>query len=134
MNHREPGIGNKAIEANNMHLYFPCGIIMGALSNLGISCDVSADISNLPALITWRQSNSSVKIFWFELFKKHIDNLKMNHREPGIGNKAIEANNMHLYFPCGIIMGALSNLGISCDVSADISNLPACSFVIRIKV
>nr|GEV27007.1 autophagy-related protein 2 [Tanacetum cinerariifolium] len=101
------------------------------------------------------------KDFWSELFKKQIDNLKTNHRgtfvlqddkfawlsrmsvapsaetsgstqEPG--NKAAEVTGMHLYFPCGIIRGALSNLGIPCAVSADISNLPACSFVIRIKV
>ncbi|KAA8536931.1 hypothetical protein F0562_029409 [Nyssa sinensis] len=41
-------------------------------------------------------------------------------------NKAAQAVGMHLYFPCGIIRGALSNLGIPCAVSADISNLPAC--------
>ncbi|KAI3925139.1 hypothetical protein MKW98_009789 [Papaver atlanticum] len=49
-------------------------------------------------------------------------------------NKAEQATSMHLYFPCGIIRGALSNLGIPCAVSADMSNLPSCSFVIRIKV
>lgn len=48
-------------------------------------------------------------------------------------NKAAQAIGMHLYFPCGIIRGALSNLGIPCAVSADISSLPACSFVVRIK-
>ncbi|KAI3837746.1 hypothetical protein MKX03_008353 [Papaver bracteatum] len=48
-------------------------------------------------------------------------------------NKSEQATSMHLYFPCGIIRGALSNLGIPCAVSADMSNLPACSFVIRIK-
>ncbi|XP_077227456.1 uncharacterized protein LOC143860609 [Tasmannia lanceolata] len=48
-------------------------------------------------------------------------------------NKAAQATSMHLYFPCGIIRGALTNLGIPCAVSADISSLPACSFVIRIK-
>ncbi|KAG4111434.1 hypothetical protein ERO13_D13G104100v2 [Gossypium hirsutum] len=99
------------------------------------------------------------KDFWFELFKKQIDNLKTNHRgtfvlqdnrfcwltrmsidqspENGTSeelsimadNKAMQS--MHLYFPCGIIRGALSNLGIPCAVSADISNLPACSFVIE---
>lgn len=41
-------------------------------------------------------------------------------------NKVAQATSMHLYFPCGIIRGALSNLGIPCAVSADISNLPAC--------
>lgn len=44
-------------------------------------------------------------------------------------NKAAQATGMHLYFPCGIIRGALSNLGISCAVSADISNLPACELI-----
>ncbi|KAK9735368.1 hypothetical protein RND81_04G201900 [Saponaria officinalis] len=47
--------------------------------------------------------------------------------------QATQAASMHLYFPCGIIRGALTNLGIPCAVSADISNLPACSFVVRIK-
>ena len=46
-------------------------------------------------------------------------------------NKAAEAMSMHLYFPCGIIRGALSNLGINCAVSADISSLPACMYIIR---
>lgn len=58
---QEPGIGNKAAEASSMHLYFPCGIIRGALSNLGISCAVSADISNLPAC---KFSSDSYSIFW----------------------------------------------------------------------
>ncbi|CAA7397870.1 unnamed protein product [Spirodela intermedia] len=48
-------------------------------------------------------------------------------------SQAAQSTSMHLYFPCGIIRGALTNLGIPCAVSADISNLPACSFVIRIK-
>jgi len=99
------------------------------------------------------------KDFWSEVFKKQIDNLKTNHRgtfvlqdnkfrwvgrmspDPTAENeggdpaesKAAQAMSMHLYFPCGIIRGALSNLGIPCAVSADITNLPACSFVIRIK-
>ncbi|XP_024979628.1 trafficking protein particle complex subunit 6B-like isoform X2 [Cynara cardunculus var. scolymus] len=98
------------------------------------------------------------KDFWSELFKKQIDNLKTNHRDNKFRwlsrmsgdpseisgaaqdpstmseNKAAQATGMHLYFPCGIIRGALSTLGIPCAVSADISNLPACSFVVRIKV
>ncbi|KAL4179670.1 hypothetical protein AMTRI_Chr13g121240 [Amborella trichopoda] len=48
-------------------------------------------------------------------------------------NKTAQAASMHLYFPCGIIRGALTNLGVPCAVSADLSNLPACSFVVRIK-
>ncbi|XP_072969154.1 uncharacterized protein [Typha angustifolia] len=48
-------------------------------------------------------------------------------------NTTAQTASLHLYFPCGIIRGALSNLGIPCAVSADISSLPACSFVIRVK-
>ncbi|PIA44756.1 hypothetical protein AQUCO_01700388v1 [Aquilegia coerulea] len=48
-------------------------------------------------------------------------------------SKSAQSASMHLYFPCGIIRGALTNLGIPCAVSADMSNLPACSFVVRIK-
>ncbi|KAG6502247.1 hypothetical protein ZIOFF_042136 [Zingiber officinale] len=87
---------------------------------------------------------------WLELFKKQIDNLKTNHRgtfvlrdnkfcwftlvsidpsseddEASQGSSS-EAANMLLHFPCGIIRGALSNVGISCAVSADASNLPSC--------
>ncbi|ESQ49577.1 hypothetical protein EUTSA_v10021604mg [Eutrema salsugineum] len=102
------------------------------------------------------------KDFWSEVFKKQIDNLKTNHRgtfvlqdnkfrwlsrvsidpsseketedpsTPG-ESKAAQAVSMYLYFPCGIIRGVLSNLGIPCAVSADISSLPTCSFVIRVK-
>ncbi|KAF7143689.1 hypothetical protein RHSIM_Rhsim05G0148100 [Rhododendron simsii] len=48
---------SKEAQATGMYLYFPCGIIRGALSNLGIPCAVSADISNLPAsmMITKKQ-------------------------------------------------------------------------------
>ncbi|KAH7543172.1 hypothetical protein FEM48_Zijuj02G0155100 [Ziziphus jujuba var. spinosa] len=99
------------------------------------------------------------KDFWSELFKKQIDNLKTNHRgtfvlqdnkfrwlsrmsiDPSENgdlsqdnpeaaeNKAAQMTSMHLYFPCGIIRGALSNLGIPCAVSADMSNLPACELL-----
>jgi len=50
-----------------------------------------------------------------------------------LGDTAAQTTSMLLYFPCGLIRGALTNLGISCSVSADMSNLPACSFVVRIK-
>ncbi|KAE9593650.1 putative transport protein particle (TRAPP) component [Lupinus albus] len=63
----------------------------------------------------------------------HNVNSADDNSSPSAENIAAQAMSMHLYFPCGIIRGALSNLGIPCAVSADISNLPACSFVIRIK-
>ncbi|TQD91463.1 hypothetical protein C1H46_022968 [Malus baccata] len=43
---------NKAAQEPNMHLHFSCGVIKGALHNLGIACAVSADPSQLPAYVT----------------------------------------------------------------------------------
>ncbi|KAH9329338.1 hypothetical protein KI387_001446, partial [Taxus chinensis] len=39
----------RAAQAAGMYLYFPCGIIRGALTNLGVPCAVSAEVANLPA-------------------------------------------------------------------------------------
>lgn len=38
-----------------------------------------------------------------------------------------------LHFPCGIIRGALANLGLVAIVNADFNTLPSCSFNIRVK-
>eukprot|EP00250_Pteridium_aquilinum_P032880 c487_g1_i1 orf=108-653(+) len=46
---------------------------------------------------------------------------------------AARAAGQYLYFPCGLIRGALTNLGVPCDVSAEVASLPACSFIVRIK-
>ncbi|CAO2837163.1 unnamed protein product [Amaranthus hypochondriacus] len=61
-------------------------------------------------------------------------NVSQDAPENLLENKAAQAASMHLYFPCGIIRGALTNLGLPCAVSADISHLPVCSFVVRMKV
>ncbi|KAJ3195469.1 Trafficking protein particle complex subunit 6B [Irineochytrium annulatum] len=50
------------------------------------------------------------KDFWIAVFKKQIDNLKTNHR--------------HLAFPCGLIRGALANLGVVSVVIAEVSTIP----------
>ncbi|KAJ8436799.1 hypothetical protein Cgig2_032027 [Carnegiea gigantea] len=51
-----------------------------------------------------------------------------------VENKPAQAASMHLYFPCGIIRGALTNLGIPCAVSADISSLPACEYSFQVSL
>lgn len=38
----------------------------------------------------------------------------------------------YLAFPCGLIRGALANLGIPCTVLAETSALPSCTFQIKI--
>ncbi|KAG0341631.1 Trafficking protein particle complex subunit 33 [Podila horticola] len=89
------------------------------------------------------------KEVWMFLFKKQIDNLKTNHR----GVYVLQDNNFrwfarmahdqssaesvkkvtpYLWFPCGILRGILSNLGIPSVVVAETSALPACTFQIKI--
>ena len=55
---------SKSAQATSMHLYFPCGIIRGALQNLGIPCAVTANISNLPACEYWLLSALDWKYFF----------------------------------------------------------------------
>lgn len=54
------------------------------------------------------------------------DNVDLSQDPSAMAENKATQMSMHLYFPCGIIRGALSNLGIPCAVSADISDLPAC--------
>lgn len=37
---------------------------------------------------------------------------------------------LFLLFPCGMIRGALANLGVTAIVNADITTLPGCTFVL----
>ena len=76
------------------------------------------------------------KDVWQELFGKPIDKLQTNHRgvfvlkdndfkwlarHSGSEPQFQKAASHHLNFPCGLIRGALENLGISSLVSADFS-------------
>lgn len=38
-----------------------------------------------------------------------------------------------LHFPCGIIRGALANLGLQGIVNAEFNSFPGCTFHIRLK-
>eukprot|EP01089_Gocevia_fonbrunei_P021482 TRINITY_DN8368_c0_g1_i3.p1 TRINITY_DN8368_c0_g1~~TRINITY_DN8368_c0_g1_i3.p1 ORF type:complete len:198 (-),score=35.17 TRINITY_DN8368_c0_g1_i3:2-595(-) len=83
------------------------------------------------------------KDFWMEIYKKPIDNLKTNHQ--GVYRftdkdfrwlknfTSEELANYYASFSCGIVRGALNNLGIAnCNVEADVSQLPICIFTIKI--
>ncbi|KAH8091936.1 hypothetical protein JL720_5509 [Aureococcus anophagefferens] len=59
------------------------------------------------------------KDVWNEIFGKQIDKLQTNHRG--------------VFFPCGVLRGALANLGIVATVTAEYGTLPSCSFSIRIQ-
>lgn len=44
---------------------------------------------------------------------------------------AIARAQPHLYFPCGIIRGVLSSLGIKATVQAETAELPSATFQIK---
>lgn len=89
------------------------------------------------------------KDFWEITFKKQIDVLRTNHR----GLYILTDNNFkwlarvsatgsnhpgspedYVLFPCGLIAGALSRLGLSCRVTAEIIPLPVgfkCGFHVQ---
>ncbi|KAK5166298.1 uncharacterized protein LTR77_008559 [Saxophila tyrrhenica] len=95
------------------------------------------------------------KDLWLVLFRKQIDNLKTNHRgifvltdnrfhplsrmsiDRRAGPKAKEDGlaraQLYLFFPGGVIRGALSALGIDATVSAESTELPSATFQIKTK-
>lgn len=92
------------------------------------------------------------KELWMEIFNKQIDKLQTNHRGvfvlkdlelkwltrfPVGSEKSRVMAIRFLAFPCGVLRGALANLGIpavvSCDFLADGQNIAACSFNIKVK-
>jgi hypothetical protein len=109
-----------------------------------------------PAMVAAAAQLEAVKFLckevWMEVFRKQIDKLQTNHRGvfvlkdlelrwltrlPPNQETARGIAIQMLAFPCGIIRGTLSNLGIpavvSCDFLADGQNMAACSFNIKIK-
>ncbi|RAK96428.1 uncharacterized protein BO80DRAFT_458967 [Aspergillus ibericus CBS 121593] len=87
------------------------------------------------------------KDLWTILFKKQVDNLKTNHRgvyvltdnsfrpfarmSTSVRGEAVSMAQAYLWFPCGVIRGALSNLGITTTVQAESAELPGATFQIK---
>ncbi|KAL2809021.1 PINIT domain-containing protein [Aspergillus granulosus] len=87
------------------------------------------------------------KDLWQILFKKQVDNLKTNHRgvyvltdnsfrpfarmSMAVRSEAVAMAQAYLWFPCGVIRGALSNLGISTTVQAETTELAGATFQIK---
>lgn len=91
------------------------------------------------------------KDFWEQTFKKQVDVLRTNHRGLYVltdndfrwlsrvspnGDEPTEATpEDYLVFPCGLVCGALSRLGLKCRVTAEIVALSAghkCSFHVQV--
>ncbi|KAK4123894.1 BET3 family protein [Parathielavia appendiculata] len=87
------------------------------------------------------------KDLWTLVFRKQVDNLKTNHRgvyvltdnsfrpfsrmSAEIGSQAVLQAQPFLWFPCGIVRGALAALGITATVQAETSELPSAVFQIK---
>jgi len=87
------------------------------------------------------------KDLWMLVFRKQIDNLKTNHRGVYVltdnsfrpfsrmsteaGGQAVLRAQPFLWFPCGIIRGALASMGINATVQAETSELPGATFQIK---
>ncbi|KAI0383058.1 transport protein particle component [Hypomontagnella monticulosa] len=87
------------------------------------------------------------KDLWMLVFKKQVDNLKTNHRGVYVltdnafrplarmsadpGGHAVARAQPFLWFPCGIVRGALAAMGIAATVQAETSELPGAVFQIK---
>ncbi|KAI1191337.1 BET3 family protein [Nemania serpens] len=87
------------------------------------------------------------KDLWMLVFKKQVDNLKTNHRgvyvltdhafrplsrmSSDAGGQALARAQPFLWFPCGILRGALAAMGITATVQAESSELPGAVFQIK---
>eukprot|EP00607_Mallomonas_marina_P000627 CAMPEP_0182428400 /NCGR_PEP_ID=MMETSP1167-20130531/22844_1 /TAXON_ID=2988 /ORGANISM="Mallomonas Sp, Strain CCMP3275" /LENGTH=169 /DNA_ID=CAMNT_0024611295 /DNA_START=103 /DNA_END=608 /DNA_ORIENTATION=+ len=82
------------------------------------------------------------KDFWEEIFRKKIDKLQTNHRGVFVlsdlkfrwlekyssdDSSSKKSASAMLYFVCGIIRGALANLGLPASVTADMAHMPNCT-------
>ncbi|KAJ1503722.1 Trafficking protein particle complex subunit 33 [Coelomomyces lativittatus] len=89
------------------------------------------------------------KEFWIAVFHKQVDNLRTNHRGVYVlqdnqfrwfqfasNDQAISettrAMTPYLWFPCGLIRGALAGLGVLTVVMAESSGIPQCTFQVKI--
>ncbi|GAB1320755.1 hypothetical protein MFIFM68171_10965 [Madurella fahalii] len=87
------------------------------------------------------------KDLWTLVFRKQVDNLKTNHRgvyvltdnafrpfarmSAEMGSQAVLRAQPFLWFPCGIVRGALAAMGITATVQAETSELPSAVFQIK---
>lgn len=86
------------------------------------------------------------KEFWVSIFRKQVDNLKTNHQ----GVYVLQDNRFrfltqvssdtketfllprYVVFACGLIRGALANLGLTVVVTAEVITPPATKFTVTI--
>ncbi|KAH3850686.1 trafficking protein particle complex subunit 6b-like [Dreissena polymorpha] len=87
------------------------------------------------------------KEFWSAVFKKQVDNLRTNHQgvyvlqdnkfrfltQMSSGKQYMEVAPKYLAMSCGVIRGALANIGINSVITAEVSAMPSCKFQIQLQ-
>ncbi|KAK9497496.1 hypothetical protein O3M35_004206 [Rhynocoris fuscipes] len=85
--------------------------------------------------------------FWSSIYKKPIDNLRTNHQgvyvlqdnsfrfmnKISTGIQFLDVAPMYIAFTSGLLRGALANLGIKCQVTAEVQTMPTCKFHIQVQ-
>ncbi|GLH03746.1 hypothetical protein R5R35_014125 [Gryllus longicercus] len=85
--------------------------------------------------------------FWTSINKKPVDNLRTNHQGVYVlqdnafrfltrlsnSRQYLEVAPRYVAFTCGLIRGALANLGINSMVTAEVQSMPACRFHIQVQ-
>uniref|UniRef100_D3TRF6 Trafficking protein particle complex subunit 6B n=2 Tax=Glossina TaxID=44049 RepID=D3TRF6_GLOMM len=85
--------------------------------------------------------------FWTLIYKKQVDNLRTNNQGMYVvqdkafrfltrissGPKQLQHAPKFVAFTCGLVRGALSNLGINSTVTAEVQSIPACRFHIEVS-
>ncbi|MCP9256950.1 Trafficking protein particle complex subunit 6B [Dirofilaria immitis] len=103
---------------------------------------------DLPRIITELERMKFLcKEFWTAAFGKQVDNLRTNHQGVYVvqdnkffillnfaeGKQCVEESAIYLAFPCGVIRGALYNLGITSLVTSSVETLPAVKFHVHMQ-
>uniref|UniRef100_A0A6A7FN68 Trafficking protein particle complex subunit 6B-like n=2 Tax=Hirondellea gigas TaxID=1518452 RepID=A0A6A7FN68_9CRUS len=87
------------------------------------------------------------KVVWSAVYRKEVDNLRTNHQGFYVlhdncfrffaamsrGKQYLQQAPKYLSFPCGVVRGALANLGVQCVVTAEVTGLPACKFQVQVQ-
>ncbi|TWW77354.1 trafficking protein particle complex subunit 6B, like isoform X2 [Takifugu rubripes] len=87
------------------------------------------------------------KDFWTKVFRRQVDNLRTNHQGTYVlqdnkfslltplssGKQYLDQAPKYLAFSCGVVRGALCNLGLESVVTAEVSIMPSCKFQVVIQ-
>ena len=146
--------GNNSNVNNNGDSIVPVDVAVGNIESIGFQVGqriVESRSRNAKMMADTMQVFRFIcKDFWSYIFQKQVTRLKSNHFDTyviidddfawlknvapvGAVDFDVEVLKF-LVFPCGLIRGALSNLGVSCTVNAECDELPKVKFTVKCLV